>query len=498
VSMPDADKVKRALEQCDFVVVSDCIADTDTVELANVKLPAAGWSEKDGSATNLERRISRQRALFTPLGEAKPDWWIISQVAQRMGFAGFGYQSSAEIFREHAALSGFENDAAHGLRDFDISAFAALDQAAFDDLLPIQWPVNAETPAGSPRLFGDKRFFTPNGKARFVAIKPRAPINPASHDYPFVLNTGRVRDQWHTMTRTGLAPKLNSHRPEPTVEIHPSDALRLGLRDRCLAWIESRWGSMLARVDVTPAQQIGSLFVPMHWSGRLSSRGRVGPLVNPVVDPLSGQPESKQTPVKIRPWRFVWQAWVLSNEPLNIEDVEYQVKIKGDGFWRYQLAGSTESDSYLALIRRLLSGLGQGDWLEFQDNDAGVYRLAKLQDQQLIGCVFLCTQGDLPESDWLGSLFQKPALSRQERFCLLSGIPPLEQDDAGKTVCSCFSVGDKTISKAIKTHHLTSVAEIGACLGAGTGCGSCLPELKLLLLDHKRKTTEPCTNHHEA
>ncbi|MGY6275548.1 molybdopterin-dependent oxidoreductase [Methylomonas sp. MgM2] len=481
VSMPDADKVKRALQQCDFVVVSDCIANTDTIELAHVKLPATGWSEKDGTATNLERRISRQRALFSPLGESKPDWWIISQVARRMGFSGFFYRNSVDIFREHAALSGFENDDEHGLRGFNISAYASVDQASFDAMLPVQWPVTAESAGGTARLFGDGRFFTENRKARFVAVTPRAPVNRVDRQYPFILNTGRLRDQWHTMTRTALAAKLNSHKPEPTVEVHPEDARRLGLEQHGLACIESRWGSMLARVDVTPAQQIGSLFVPMHWGRQLSSRGRVGALVNPVVDPLSGQPESKQTPVNIKPWQAAWQALVLSRRQLDIEDAEYLVKIKGDGYWRYQLADRSRPGDFSGLCRQLLGADEKGEWLEFQDIGAGDYRLAKAVDGQLADCVFLCTGGQLPEPGWLGGLFKKPALSRQERLSLLSGFPPQGQEDVGKTVCSCFGVGEKTILNAIKTRQLNSVAGIGECLGAGTGCGSCLPELKLLL-----------------
>jgi len=481
VSMPDADKVRQALERCDFVVVSDCIANTDTIELAHIKLPAAGWSEKDGTATNLERRISRQRALFSPLGEAKPDWWIISQVAQRMGFSGFSYPNSVDIFREHAALSGFENDIEHGLRDFNISAYAGIDQETFDGMRPLQWPVTAESSEGTARLFADGRFFTENGKARFIAISPRAPVNPVDVRYPFMLNTGRLRDQWHTMTRTALAAKLNSHKPEPMVEIHPADASRLGLEHQGLASIESRWGRMLARVDVTPAQQIGSLFVPMHWGRQLSSWGRVGPLVNPVVDPLSGQPESKQTPVSIKSWQPAWQALVLAREPLEIAGVEYQVKIKGEGFWRYQLADRVETSDFSSLCHKLLGGDEPGDWLEFQDISAGDYRLAKLVDGRISGCVFIRTSGQLPEPGWLGGLFNKSVLSRQERLSLLSGAPPQGQEDVGRTVCSCFGVGEKTILNAIKNQQLHSVADIGECLSAGTGCGSCLPELKLLL-----------------
>ena len=483
ISMPDADKVKHALQQCEFVVVSDCIANTDTIQFAHVKLPASGWSEKDGTVTNMERRISRQRPIFATCGESKPDWWIISQIAKRMGFAGFTYQTSADIFREHAALSGFENNVDYGKRGFDISAFADIQQDQYDDLQPIQWPVTSVSTAGSARLFGDGQFYTDNGKARFMAICPRGPANQPDETYPFVLNTGRLRDQWHTMTRTALAAKLNSHYPEPLVEIHPDDAAHIGLAHHGLAQINSRWGSMLVRVDVTLSQQPGSLFVPMHWTEQLSSRGRVGALVNPVVDPLSGQPESKQTPVNITVWQPTWQALVLSRQVLDIKGCEYQVKTKGDGFWRYQLAGQAVIDDLPEWSQALLTGSSQAslDLLEYRDMAAADYRLAVIHAGQLSACLFINAKGELPEPGWLSRLFGKTELNRKERLSLLSGKPPPGEVDVGRTICSCFSVGEKTILQAIKTQQLSCVADIGACLSAGTGCGSCVSELKSLL-----------------
>ena len=483
VSMPDADRVKRALQACDLVVVSDCIANTDTVELAHVKLPAAGWSEKDGTVTNLERRISRQRPLFQPSGEAKADWWIMAQVAERMGYGeAFAYRSSAEIFREHAALSAFENGGAYPKRDFDLSALADINRDQYDALQPVQWPVTANRPAGSERLFEDGRFFTDDGKACFIPITPRPPRNAPDEEFPLTLNTGRLRDQWHTMTRTALATKLNSHKPEPTLEIHPGDAARWALADRSLALVESRWGNMLARVELSPGQQPGSVFVPMHWTGQLSSRGRVGALVNPVADPLSGQPESKQTPVKVSPWPAAWQALLLSTQPLPLDGFAYRVAVKGDGHWRYYLADHGSSED-LPAVGRALSAQGECNegWLEFSDWAAGEYRAAHVVGERLEYCLFLTAGGPLPEPAWVASLFLKPALSRRERLHLLSASSPVDGEDQGRTVCSCFSVGEKAIRQAIKSRQLTSVGAIGLCLGAGTGCGSCLPELKAIL-----------------
>lgn len=175
VSLPNADKVKEALKRCEFVVVSDCIAQTDTTAFAHVLLSAQGWSEKDGTVTNSERRISRQRALLPPAGSAKPDWWIVTQVARRLGFEqAFHYQSPVEIFREHAALSGFENN---GERAFNISALANISAEDYDNFQPTQWGITPDSPNGTARFFADGKFFTKSGKAQLIPIAPRSPVN---------------------------------------------------------------------------------------------------------------------------------------------------------------------------------------------------------------------------------------------------------------------------------------------------------------------------------
>ena len=484
VSMPNADKVIEALQRCDFVAVSDCMADTDTAALAHVLLPAQGWSEKDGTVTNSERRISRQRALFSPAGEARPDWWIITQVARRMGFErAFPYESAAEIFREHAALSGFENNAAQGLRDFDISAFAAISRDDYERLQPIQWPVNQAYPQGRARLFADGQFFTASGKAQFIAVTPRPPVNPPDENYPLILNTGRLRDQWHTMTRTALAAKLNQHKPEPFVEVHPIDAQHHALAANTLAVIESRWGSMIARVQVTDSQQQGSVFVPMHWTRQYASRGRMGALVNPVVDPISKQPESKHTPVRIQAYLPAWQGFILSRRELTVTESEYRVKIKGDRFYRYELAGESLPEDWHDCVRKNLGGdaAENPQWQEYQDSAKGIYRAARIVDNRLESVIFIAADNRLPERSWLTGLFAKPQLEKPERMALLTGRPPLGVADVGMIVCACFNVGEKTLRKTIKEKGLKTHQEVGLCLKAGTNCGSCIPEIKALL-----------------
>ena len=481
VSLPNADKVKEALKRCEFVVVSDCIAQTDTTALAHVLLPAQGWSEKDGTVTNSERRISRQRALLSPAGSAKPDWWIVTQVARRLGFEqAFHYQSPVEIFREHAALSGFENN---GERAFNISALANISAKDYDNFQPTQWGITPDSPNGTARFFADGKFFTKSGKAQLIPITPRSPVNSPDKNYPLILNTGRIRDQWHTMTRTAIAAKLNQHKPEPFVEIHPDDAQRFELKTNQLAKIESRWGSMLARVQITDAQRESEIFVPMHWTAQQSSSGRMGALVNPVFDPISKQPESKHTPINISVYQPAWQGFVLSRRELKITEPEYWVKNKGDEFYRYELAGNKSPKNWANWARNTLCANESiaPQWQEYADLTRGNYRSARFVDGRLESLFFVTKTDELPSRNWLMSLFVQTELSKVERLALLTGEPPKGVEDVGTIVCACFNVGEKTIQQAIKKHSLKTHQEVGNCLKAGTNCGSCVPEIKALL-----------------
>ena len=304
VSLPRAGAVRDALAKLDLLVISENVASNDTVNAgAHILLPAAAWGEKDGTVTNSERRISRQRPFLPLPGEAKPDWWIVAEVARRMGFAeAFDFDSAADVFREHAALSAFEND---GTRDFDIGALAALSDAEFNALDPVQWPARAGAPRGDTRFFADGSFFTPDGKAQHASRRRRrARRRRSSPKFPFRLNTGRIRDQWHTMTRTGLSPRLGAHLPEPFVEVHPDDAAAHGLTHGGFARVSSPYGACVLKVVVSEGQQRGSLFAPIHWSDETASSARVGELVTPANDPYSGQPEAKATPAAIAPVAF--------------------------------------------------------------------------------------------------------------------------------------------------------------------------------------------------
>jgi assimilatory nitrate reductase catalytic subunit len=481
VTLPDADQVRESLRHCELVVVSDCMRRTDTTELAHVLLPALAWGEKDGTVTNSERRISRQRAFLPAPGEARPDWWIVTQVARRMGYAeAFPYESAAEIFREHAALSGFENA---GTRDFDISGLGSLSNEHYAALEPTLWPILQGAGQRAPRLFTDGRFFHANGQARFIAVVPCSPHHAPDERYPLVLNTGRIRDHWHTLTRTGKSPRLSAHTVEPFVEIHPRDAARYHVSDGVLARITSSWGEVIVRVRVTEDQRAGSLFIPMHWSEQFSSAARVDAVVNPVTDPISGQPESKHTPVKIEPFEVAWEAFLLTRRELDPPAITYWVKARGRGHWRYELARDTVPESWSSWARPLLEADDEaGDWLEYSDVGAGIYRTARIVNGCLQACLFIApTQAQLPDRVWLANLFPQLSLEPADRSAVLAGRPGCRQADIGPIVCSCFSVGRMAILSAIREQGLKSIEAISAALKAGTNCGSCIPEIKALL-----------------
>jgi assimilatory nitrate reductase catalytic subunit len=486
VSLPDADRVRSALEKCEFVAVSDCVARTDTTALAHVLLPAAAWGEKDGTVTNSERCISRQRA-FAPLpGEVQPDWWIIGQVARRMGFAEeFSYSSPAAIFDEHARLSATENG---GGRGFDIGGLAGLSADEYHELEPIQWPVPYRGHTGTQRLFEDRHFLHPDGKARFVPTRPAAAVGAISEEFPFILNTGRIRDQWHTMTRTGRSQRLNEHLPEPFVDVHAQDALLLALREGELARVTTAQGSMIARVRTSGEVSRGCAFAPIHWSAQNASQARPGALVQAVVDPISGEPEFKHTPARIEPFPVTWFGFVLSRQPRLIADITWWTTVQGLGFLRYELAGRDVPQDWASWMReRLGATASEADYLDYLDPAAGIYRAAHLANERLEACVYISRRPDLPDRGWLSGLFERGKLAAPDRISLLAGRPPGAREDAGPLVCSCFVVGRHTLRRAIAQHGMTDTRQVGARLRAGTNCGSCLPEIRALLADHARK-----------
>ncbi len=471
VSLPRAGAMRAAMSKLELFVVSENMLSNDTVNAgAQVLLPAAAWGEKDGTVTNSERRISRQRAFLPRAGEAEPDWWIVAQVARRMGFAdAFAYRSAADVFREHAALSAFEND---GARRFDLGGLAAMSDEEFDRLDPVQWPARAGEGRSDRRFFAAGGFSTPDRKARFIAPEPPALREDTSAAFPFRLNTGRIRDQWHTMTRTGKSPRLAAHLSEPFVEVHPDDAKAAGLIDGGFAQVMTAHGACLLKVVVSEGQRPGSLFVPIHWTAETASGACVGDLVSPQADPYSGQPEAKATPAAVAPVAFSLRGFTRTRYPVAVPA----------GTWWARVAVA-EGAEY-----RLATGSGLMIWHDFAyrsfgpdaklaehlDGSRQIYRAAAFVDGELEGC--LCVGPGDAASAWEAFEALRPP-----------DEPPGAPRPAGggfaeteAVVCACFGIGLNSIRQAV-AGGASNTEEIGQTLRAGTNCGSCLPELKRII-----------------
>ena len=473
-SMPRADRVRAALAACPFVVVSD-IWPTDTTRLADVVLPAAGWGERSGTVTNSERRISRQRAFRDGPGEARADWWMLAEVARRMGWGeAFSWTGAAGVFREHAALTAFENN---GARALDLGGLAGLDDEAYDGMEPVQWPVRVGGEAGG-RLFGAGGFPTLDGRARMVPTVWRPLAELVDGRRPFVLNTGRVRDQWHTMTRTGLVPRLVQHVAEPLATLHPADAEALGVVAGGLLRLGSREGGCVLRAAVDAGQRRGEVFVPMHWTDGFSSAGPVGRMVGGACDPVSGQPELKGMPVAVEAVATRWRGLLLHAEPVRPAGCVWS-RVPMEHGHAFDLVGTEGLPDAVGVFALGLMGMDDAELMAMEDAGRGVWRFAALRAGRVVACLFLSSQGAaLPSRQSMAAVLAGPVEGAARGTVLAGGGAAIVGE---RLVCACFSVGVETLRAAVSGRRVTSVGEIGEALRAGTNCGSCIPELREIL-----------------
>ena len=486
VSLPRAAAVQSALKKLELFVVSENVLSNDTIRAGpHVLLPATAWGEKDGTVTNSERRISRQRAFLPPPGEAKPDWWIVGEVARRLGYAeAFAYRNAADVFREHAALSAFEND---GARDFDIGALATLTDEDYDSLEPVQWPLPKGSPlyGGEKRFFADGGFFTADRRARFIAPEQPALKEQTSPEFRFRLNTGRIRDQWHTMTRTGLSARLAGHLSEPFVEIHPHDAEAAGLADGTLARVETAHGACVLKVMINEGQQPGSLFVPIHWSAETASDARIGDLVSSQTDPYSGQPEAKATPAAIAPLDLPFGGFVRMRGSMTLPQGTWWTKVPLEHAVELRFATDRGLLYWHDAAQRLLGH--DGVLVEQLDAEGRVYCAASVVDGAFEDCLAVGASGNAPRL----SAIRAMVASHRTDPNAIAVRPPMqdaEADESGPVICACFGVGLETIRNTVR-NGAGSLAMVSAALGAGTNCGSCLPELKRIIARARRATT---------
>ena len=477
VSLPDSAKIQQALTDCPLVVVSDCIAKSDTLACADVLLPAQGWGEKTGTVTNSERCISRQRGFLPSLGEAKPDWWLIAEVAKRMGFSlAFDYADVAAVFAEYAALSGYAQQG-HP-RGLDLSALSGQDYAQHS---PQQWPIKLDEGAllSQSRVFSDGQFATPSGRANFVPLSYQGTASAISNNFPLVLNTGRNRDQWHSMSRTGLASKLNNHMPEPLLAMNPDDMLSAGIHDADLVTVQSQQGALLVRVHASAEQNPGELFMPIHWSRQNASAGAISSLVAAHTDPHSGQPENKYTPVCVKHWPHAARAALWSQRRLALTqllpDAGYWVERRLEQGFCYYLASTSSPAQFFNQLKLAFNNSMLQKQVDYANAVEQKYRFASSLQDQLDISLMVTPADDSDDANWLANL-----QLLQPETGLRTTLKGTAEVAASRMVCACHQVSEQTIVAALDA-GATSAKAVAATCQAGSGCGSCIPEIERLV-----------------
>ncbi|MGF1621015.1 MAG: molybdopterin-dependent oxidoreductase [Rhodomicrobiaceae bacterium] len=482
-SLPEADAVQDALCACPFVVVSDVLAETDTIRHAHIKLPSAAWGEKDGTVTNSERRISRQRAFLPMPGEARADWWQMAEVGRRMGYAdAFAYESPAQIFSEYAAQTAFIN---HGARDLDIGAYAGIGPAEYDALTPFQWPQPKDAQPTETRFFANGGFFTPDRRARFVPVHAQGHARK-SDAYPLTLNTGRIRDQWHTMTRTGKSPRLSAHIAEPFVELHPNDAASLAIADADIVRVESPHGAILVRGLITSRQAAGSVFVPMHWTDQFASRARVDTLVPSLTDPHSGQPASKNAAVRAERFAAAFYGFAVTHRKPRVPETAYWAIARNEGGWSLELAGETSPANAEDLACHIfgLEDCLASQPLAYVDEERGDARIAFFKGSRFVGGLYLSKNPIAISRTWVCEQLTNDHPRPQDRYRVLAGRAAANMPEKGPIVCACFSVGRNEIDDAVQAGCGT-VSGIGKSIRAGMNCGSCRAEIQQIINERR-------------
>ncbi|MFZ3139215.1 molybdopterin-dependent oxidoreductase [Polaromonas sp.] len=531
-SMPDQALVRRALARAELVIVQEAFATTATCEYADLLLPATTWGEKTGTVTNSERRISRVRPAVAAPGETRHDWSIAVDFARRLelllpaplGKAPanrlFDHPSAEALWNEHRELT-------RG-RDLDITgmSYALLEQA------PLQWPMKEGETAGKVRLYEDGIFPTPDGKARFVNTVYQPVAEPRESRYPFSLTTGRLRDQWHGMSRTGTLGRLFGHVAEPSVQMNVQDMARRLLKDGDLVHVTSRRGSIVVPVQASPEVGFSQAFMAMHWGseylGGQSSTGQplagVNALTTSAYCPSSKQPELKHAAVKILkaelPWSLLAMAWFDEGDALAAHEqlkalltvfpfascvpFSNNTPLAGGGQERtgvlFRAAGhEAPPPALLADLERIL-GLDGSYSLRYADKKKGQHRtvrLARHGDQaELSGFVLA---GDTRAESWIATLLKEelPAQAYGRLLLLPGAKPPVAVQSRGKVVCSCLNVTDTAIDDylALPGQGADSdearLASLQGALKCGTSCGSCIPELKRRLRATATDTPAP-------
>ncbi len=483
-SMPDQTMIRDALRHADFVVLQDCYTDTETATYADLLLPASTWGEKEGTVTNSERRISRVRAALPPPGEARHDWQIAVDfahaIAAKLPLADaarlFPYACAEDIFNEH-------RETTRG-RDLDITG---LSYSILESRGPQQWPFASAAHIGKVRLYEDGIFPTENGRAKFANTKFLPVAEAISAKFPISLNTGRLRDQWHGMSRTGRASQLHAHAPEPILTMHPQTLAQLGIEDRDLVTVTGARGVMRLPVEASEDMALNEAFLPMHWGSRFIKGAGINTLTLSTFDPTSRQPELKHAAVNVEravlPWRLVAMAETTDASKLLTALAEHF-----DAF-EYATCGISGRDKDIVVFRAaakkpvpqhvidtLDAQLGLDETsLEFSDAAAGINRAMKIDAGRVIS---IRLAGDISGQEWLGEWLESRVDIGSLGYRVLAGgsTRPLGSSARGRIICACHHVAINEITGVFLNGGTVNDAQ--QKLKCGTGCGSCLPEIK--------------------
>ncbi|WP_182033524.1 nitrate reductase [Vibrio diabolicus] len=469
ISLPDNQLVKRALEICPFVIVSDITADSDVAHYADLLLPAAGWGEKQGMVTNSERRLSRQRQFQTPPGEAKPDWWAISQVGQALCTLentqnGFAFTSERAVFREYAAMTGMNTDSPLKL---DLSQYANLTEQEYEEWVPTQW--------GGERPFAEGIYSHPDGKARFV-VTSELPQR-LERTKGWWLNTGRQRDQWHTMTRTGHIAHLAASELEPTVYMNTLSATQNRLKAGQLTKLFQPTSntSIYAKVAIDEGLGFQELFMSMHWAGRYGGESSVNAIINSAKDPISGQPAFKSSYVEVQDAAVKTYGMFIGTQFDSGKFLYSAFQSESNlGIWRFAHDKRPKKQSFCRTekSRRITIDIAQG-WLAVDYDLVG--------DVRIIRSVLVVSSEPI-QTDYTNftGLIGKP----MELSQLLTIT---QSQSSAKLVCSCFRVTDKQIHDAMEKQDCTSLTQLQNKLKCGTNCGSCVSQIKQMVDRHQHQ-----------
>ncbi|MBL8516223.1 MAG: molybdopterin-dependent oxidoreductase [Betaproteobacteria bacterium] len=500
-SMPDLANIRTALEAAEMVVLQEAYANTETAEFADVLLPATSWGEKEGTVTNSERRISRVRAALPGPGEARHDWQSVCEFARRLEQrlrpareSLFNFETAEAVWNEHRAVTAG--------RDLDISgmSWAMLESAG-----PQQWPLPADATSGQARLYADGRFPTASGKAKFLAAPYKPVAEKADARHPIRLTTGRLRDQWHALSRTGTVARLFGHAPEPALAMNPGDLARRGLADGDLVSVQSKRGALHIRVEADDSIRSGQASLPMHWGARYLGGQHsfgVNTLTTPAFDSLSRQPELKHAAVRVDaaalPWRLVAFVALPPGELVALHDALRALQVGIAWLSAVPMGRGTDRRDTGLLVRAAHAGAPAAEWVDrldrlldlagadvirYDDTRRGSARRLRIADNHLIAARLSGGVDAVVSAEWLRDwMLSGRDVTTIRRLLLAPGAAaPAGFVPAGRMLCNCFGVSEEAVRASLAAAMGDAgqrLAATQATLKCGTHCGSCLPEMR--------------------